>query len=137
MRWVGQGLEQAELKRFLGSPLRLALKDIARHRARQKPKSPSRCRLEAYGGNPFLARLLIESGRHLVHTVTVALESAQDPNRREIWVTVGLLKKAMAQFGPASGDHLIARLCAIGNMGVAAQQTPSREGSNPVRKRRR
>ena len=113
-------MEQAEIERLIGGAPRLALEDIVNH-----PRLPEARKLyldrflEVYGDDPFLVRLLIESGRFLVYHITVVLEAAQDPARRETWLTVGLLKQTMAMFGLASGrhiDHLIARLCAVGYM---------------------
>jgi DNA-binding transcriptional ArsR family regulator len=113
-------LEDTEIQRLIGGPPRLTLEDIARH-----PRLPEARKvylerfLEVYGGDPFLVRLLIESGRFLVCQVTLLLEAAHDLARRETWPTVGLLKENMAMFGLASGrhiDHLISRLCAVGYM---------------------
>ncbi len=75
--------------------------------------------LAVYGGDPFMARLLIETGRYLVFTVAVVLASGHDPARRETWFTVGRLKREIAKFGMVSErqvDHLIGRLCAVGFM---------------------
>jgi hypothetical protein len=49
--------------------------------------------LEVYGHDPFLVRLLIESGRFLVYHLAVVLDAGQDPARRETWFTVGRLKQ--------------------------------------------
>lgn len=75
--------------------------------------------LALYGNDPFMARLLIETGRFLVFQVTVILSAAHDEARRETWFTVGRLKQEMAAFGMASDrqiDHLVARLCSVGFM---------------------
>lgn len=113
-------LEKAEIERLVGRPLRLSLEDILGH-----PDFADACRLyldhflKVYGGDPFLVRLLIESGRFFVYNLTVVLEAAQDPACRDTWPTVGLLKEKMAILGMASGRHiddLIARLCAVGYM---------------------
>jgi hypothetical protein len=72
-----------------------------------------------YGEDPFLVRLLIESGRFLVYMIAVVLDAAQDPARRETWFTVGHLKRQLATFGLASErqvDHLVARPCEVGFM---------------------
>ena len=77
--------------------------------------------LQVYGGDPFLVRLLIESGRFCVFNLTVVLEAAQDHARRETWATIGLLKQHMALLGLASGrhiDHLVGRLCAVGYLAL-------------------
>jgi hypothetical protein len=113
-------VEEAEIKRLLGGAPRLALEDIARHpRLPEARKVYLQRFLEVYGGDPFLVRLLIESGRFLVCQIALLLEAAHDPARRETWPTVGLLKKHMAMFGLASGrhiDHLVSRLCTVGYM---------------------
>ncbi len=75
--------------------------------------------LAIYGDDPFMARLLIETGRYLVFLVAVVLSAGHDPARRETWFTVGRLKQAMAVFGMASErqiDHLVGRLTAVGFM---------------------
>jgi hypothetical protein len=113
-------VEDSEVERLLGGPPRVAFEEIVRH-----PRLPEARKvyldrfLDVYGGDPFLVRLLIESGRFLVYHIAVLLEAAQDPARRETWLTVGLLKEKLAIFGLASGrhiDHLVARLCAVGYM---------------------
>lgn len=73
--------------------------------------------LALYDRDPFMARLLIETGRFLVYHVAVILGAAQDPARRETWLTVGRLKNAMAMFGAATDRHIdqiVGRLCAVG-----------------------
>lgn len=75
--------------------------------------------LAIYGDDPFMARLLIETGRFLVFLVAVVLTAGHDPLRRETWFTVGRLKREMAVFGLASDrqiDHLVGRLVAVGFM---------------------
>jgi hypothetical protein len=113
-------MEQAEIERLLGAAPRIALEDIVRHPRLADARKVYLDRfLKVYDGDPFLVRLLIESGRFLVSQITLILEAAHDPARRETWPTVGLLKEKMAMFGLASGrhiDHLIARLCAVGYM---------------------
>jgi hypothetical protein len=113
-------LEEVEIERLLGGAPRISLEDIVGH-----PRLPEARRLylgrflEVYDGDPFLVRLLIESGRFLVYFIAVILEAGQDPARRETWPTVGLLKQTMAMFGLASGrqvDDIVGRLCAVGFM---------------------
>jgi hypothetical protein len=73
--------------------------------------------LAVYSGDPFMVRLLIESGRFLVYHLAVLLHAAQDPARRETWFTLGRLKQEMARYGlgsPRQIDHLVGRLCAVG-----------------------
>jgi hypothetical protein len=80
--------------------------------------------LALYSGDPFTVRLLLESGRFLVHMMIIVLETVYDPAARETWLTVGLLKQTLSRFGIASGrhlDHLIARLCSVGFV----ESTPS------------
>jgi hypothetical protein len=113
-------LEDAELTRVLGGPPRIRLEDIVSH-----PGLPEARKvyidhfLEVYGGDPFLVRLLIETGRFFVFHVALILEAAQDPARRETWLTIGLLKRTLGMLGLASGrqiDHLIARLFEVDYM---------------------
>lgn len=113
-------LEQTQIEHLIGRAPRVTVEDIVGH-----PRLPEARKvyldqfLDLYSGDPFLVRLLIESGRFLVFLLTIVLEAAQDPARRETWVTVGRLKLTMALFGLASGrqvDHLIGRLCAVGFM---------------------
>lgn len=120
-------MEEHEIEHCLGCPPRLTLEDIVNH-----PRLPEARKvyfdhfLGVYGDDPFLVRLLIESGRFFVYNVAVILEAAQEPARRETWLTVGLLKQHLAVLGFASGrhiDHLIGRLCAVGYM----QSRPSEE----------
>ncbi|WP_338697749.1 hypothetical protein V5279_12655 [Bradyrhizobium sp. 26S5] len=111
-------MEQDELERLVGGPLRLTFDEILNH-----PRLPEarRAYLESfvhlYEGDPFLVRLLLEAGRFLVFHCVAVLEAAQDPSRRETWFTVAALKRQLAMFGYASGrqvDHLVARLREVG-----------------------
>ena len=111
-------MEQAELERLVGAPLRLTLDDIISH-----PRLPEARKvyldrfLAVYEGDPFLVRLLLESGRFLVFHIAAVLEAAQDLSCRETWFTISRLKEQTALFGFASGrqvDHLVRRLCAVG-----------------------
>jgi len=117
---MGTSLEDAEIERLIGGSPRIAFDDIVSHpRFLEARKLYIDRFLEVYGGDPFLVRLLIESGRFLVYLIVANLEAGQDSARRETWLTVGLLKQTMAMFGLASGrhiDHLIARLCSVGYM---------------------
>ncbi len=78
--------------------------------------------LAVYGDDPFLVRLLIETGRFLVFHLAVILEASHDPAKRETWFTVGRLKQHLATLGLGASerqvDHLISRLCAVGFMEV-------------------
>src|SRR5258708_20017463 len=70
--------------------------------------------LGVYGHDPFLVRLLIESGRFLVYHLAVVLDAGQDPARRETWFTIGRLKQQFVAPGLGARarqvDHLVARL---------------------------
>jgi hypothetical protein len=74
--------------------------------------------LALYGADPFLVRLLIETGRFLVFHLAIILEASHDPARRETWFTVGRLKQQIAMLGIGASerqvDHLISRLRAVG-----------------------
>ncbi len=111
-------MEQAEIERLVGGAPRLALDEIANDpRLPLARKSYLDRFLEVYSGDPFLVRLLIESGRFCVFLVVAVLEAPEDPARRETWLTVGRLKQAMALFGLASDrqiDSLLRRLCSVG-----------------------
>ncbi len=117
---TGATLEQAEIERLVGGPPRLALDDIVRH-----PRLPEarRAYLDAflglYSGDPFIVRLLIESGRFMVYHIAAILEAGADPARRDTWPTIKRLKETMTLFGFASDRHvdqLVARLCSVGFM---------------------
>ena len=77
--------------------------------------------LAIYGDNPFLSRLLIESGRILIFVIIQAPDAGQDPARRETWLTIGHLKREMAMFGLASArqvDALLSRLREVGYLSL-------------------
>jgi DNA-binding transcriptional ArsR family regulator len=78
--------------------------------------------LGVYGHDPFLVRLLIETGRFLVYHLAVVLDAGQDPDRRETWFTVGRLKQQIAASGLGASarqvDHLVARLREVGFLDV-------------------
>ncbi|TPQ39732.1 hypothetical protein C2U70_06770 [Bradyrhizobium guangdongense] len=85
--------------------------------------------LAVYDGDPFLVRLLIESGRFSLYVLALVIEAAQDPLRRETWLTIGALKKWLAMTGTASDrhvDHLVARLCAAGFMTARTSESDRR-----------
>ena len=74
--------------------------------------------LAVYGADPFLVRLLIETGRFLVFHFAIILEASHDPARRETWFTIGRLKQQIAMLGIGASerqvDHLVSRLRAVG-----------------------
>ncbi len=78
--------------------------------------------LGVYGHDPFLVRLLIESGRFLVYHLAVVLDAGQDPARRETWFTIGRLKQQIVASGLGASarqvDHLVARLREVGFLDV-------------------
>jgi DNA-binding transcriptional ArsR family regulator len=78
--------------------------------------------LGVYGHDPFLVRLLIETGRFLVYHLAVVLDAGQDPDRRETGFTVGRLKQQIAASGLGASarqvDHLVARLREVGFLDV-------------------
>src|SRR6516165_6394926 len=123
-------LDAAEMERLIGGAPRVTIEDIVGH-----PQFPEARKayvdsfLEVYGDDPFLVRLLIESGRFLVYLIAVVLDAAQDPARRETWFTVGRLKQEMTMFGLASErqvDHLVARLCEVGFMDLRPSEQDRR-----------
>jgi len=107
-----------DIQKLLGSKPRLSIEQIVAHPRMSEARKVYLDRfLEIYSGDPFLVRLLIESGRFLVYHLAVLLHAAQDPERRETWFTLGRLKQEMAAYGlgsPRQIDHLVARLCAVG-----------------------
>ncbi len=113
-------MERADIERLLGRPVRVTIEDILAHpRLAQARRGYLDAFLEVYDGDPFLIRLLIESGRFFVYYIILLLESAYDLGRRETWPTVGLLKQTVVAFGLGRAsdrhiDHLIARLCTTG-----------------------
>ncbi|HZD91604.1 MAG TPA: hypothetical protein VE224_15995, partial [Pseudolabrys sp.] len=111
-------MDDPEFARLVRGVRHLSYDEIVAH-----PRMPEARRLYVdrflalYDRDPFLARLLIETGRFLVYHVAVILGAAQDLARRETWLTVGRLKRELAVFGMASDRHidqLVARLCAVG-----------------------
>ena len=120
-------LQQDDIAQLIGGPPRLTIEDIVRH-----PRLPDARKayldrfLDVYDGDPFLVRLLIETGRIALFIYVAVLEAAQDPARRETWLTVGRLKEVMTSTGLASGRHvdqLVGRLCAVGFM----EQAPAKQ----------
>jgi DNA-binding transcriptional ArsR family regulator len=111
-------VEKSDIERLLGGPQRITYENIVAH-----PRMPEARKLyidrflEVYGGDPFLVRLLIQSGRFFVFHLVLLAEAMQDPARRETWATVSRIKEMLAAFGTVSErqvDHVLARLCEVG-----------------------
>jgi hypothetical protein len=111
-------MDDADFLRLAQGAPHLSYDEIVRHpRMAEARKHYVACFLALYDRDPFMARLLIEAGRFLVYHVAVILGAAQDPARRETWLTIGRLKKAMAMFGAGTDRHIdqiVGRLCAVG-----------------------
>ncbi len=118
----GRTVDDPDFVRLTAGVPRLTINEIVGHTRMAEARRLYLDRfLAIYGDDPFMARLLIETGRFLVFLVAVVLAAGHEPERRETWFTVGRLKQAMAAFGLASDrqiDHLIARLCAVGFMAI-------------------
>ncbi len=118
----GRAVDDPDFLRLARGAPHLAYNEIVQH-----PRMAEARRLyldhflALYGDDPFMARLLIETGRFLVYHSAIILDFGQDPDRRETWFTVGRLKREMAMFGMASErqiDHLVGRLVSIGFLTV-------------------
>jgi hypothetical protein len=113
-------LDRTEIERLLGRPPRITIENILDHpRLAAARRAYLDAFIKVYDGDPFMIRLLIESGRFFVYYIILLLESAYDPARRETWPTIGLVKQTMATFGLGRAsdrhiDHLLARLCSVG-----------------------
>lgn len=113
-------MKPAEIERVLGRAPRITVENILDHpRLEQARRAYLDSFVKVYEGDPFMVRLLIESGRFFVYYIVLLLESAYDPARRETWPTIGLVKETMAAFGLGRAsdrhiDHLLARLCTVG-----------------------
>lgn len=85
--------------------------------------------LALYTGDPFLARLLIETSRFCIYKIIVVMEAGQVPDRRETWLTVGRLKETLCGFGLGSArqvDHLLARLQETGFIALTPSEADKR-----------
>jgi hypothetical protein len=129
-RAVGCTVEDPDFERLVGGVPHVSYDDIVRHpNMAQARRLYIERFLALYDRDAFLARLLIETGRFLVYHVAVILGAAQEPERRETWLTVGRLKRELAVFGLASDRHidqLVARLCAVGFMTSAPAEQDGR-----------
>jgi biotin operon repressor len=123
-------VDDPDFERLVGEAPHVSYAEIVRHpHMAQARKLYIERFLALYDRDAFMARLLIETGRFLVYHVAVILGAAQDPARRETWLTVGSLKRELAVFGLASDRHidqLVARLCAVGFMTSAPAEQDGR-----------
>lgn len=116
-------LGDSEIQRLLAQAPHVSIEEILGN-----PRFPDARKLYldrflgVYGHDPFLVRLLIETGRFLVYHLAVVLDAGQDPDRRETWFTVGRLKQQIAASGLGASarqvDHLVARLREVGFLDV-------------------
>ncbi|SKA35917.1 hypothetical protein SAMN02745126_05746 [Enhydrobacter aerosaccus] len=116
-------MDSPEIRRLLARAPHASIEEILAH-----PRFPEARKLyldrflAVYDGDPFLVRLLIESGRFVVYHLAVILEAGHDPERPETWFTVGRLKQLLSQFGLGVSqrqiDHLVARLRSVGFLEV-------------------
>jgi len=116
-------LDDPEIRQLMGRAPHVSLEDIL-----ENPRFPDARKLYldrflgVYGHDPFLVRLLIESGRFLVYHLAVVLDAGQDPARRETWFTIGRLKQQIVASGLGASarqvDHLVARLREVGFLDV-------------------
>ena len=123
-------MDDPEFLRLAQGAPHLSYDEIVRHPRMAEARKLYVSRfLALYDRDPFMARLLIETGRFLVYHVAVILGAAQDPARRETWLTVGRLKTAMAIFGVATDrhiDHIVGPLCAVGFLASHAAEQDRR-----------
>jgi DNA-binding transcriptional ArsR family regulator/biotin operon repressor len=116
-------LDDPEIERLIERTPHVSIEEIL-----ASPRFPAARRLYldrflgVYGHDPFLVRLLIETGRFLVYHLAVVLDAGQDPARRETWFTVGRLKQQIVASGLGASarqvDHLVARLREVGFLDV-------------------
>ena len=73
--------------------------------------------LGLYENDPFLSRLLIEAGRHVMFMMIICLSARYSEEERSTWPTIGRLQEAMRPFHLSSGrriEDLVARLAHTG-----------------------
>jgi hypothetical protein len=73
--------------------------------------------LGLYEHDPFMNRLLTETGRSVIFFNVLALHAAYDPSDRATWPTIGLLERTVRPFGVSSARRihdLVARLAETG-----------------------
>src|SRR5260370_1310769 len=124
-------LDDPEIRQLMGRAPHVSLEDIL-----ENPRFPDARKLYldrflgVYGHDPFLVRLLIESGRFLVYHLAVVLDAGQDPARRETWFTIGRLKQQFVASGLGASarqvDHLVARLREVGFLDVVPSDNDRR-----------
>jgi DNA-binding MarR family transcriptional regulator len=111
------------IERLVGATPRIAYADIARHPRFADARRAFLDRfVDTYDDNPLMVRLLVESGRCAVFLTAIALDAAQDPARRDTWLTTGRLRREVAASGLASARHvdeLVGRLCEVGLVELA------------------
>lgn len=74
-------MDDAGIERLIGGKPRISIEDIVSHpRFADARKVHLERFLAVYSGDPFLVRLLLESGRFLVYLIAVMLKAAEDPN---------------------------------------------------------
>jgi hypothetical protein len=127
---VGDGVDDPDFLRLAQGTPHLSYDEIVQHPRMAEARKLYVSRfLALYDRDVFMARLLIETGRFLVYHLAVILGAAQDPARRDTWLTVGRLKKAMAMFGAATDRHIdeiVGRLCAVGFLSSHAAEQDRR-----------
>src|ERR1700721_87285 len=113
----------AGIERLVGAAPRIVYADIARHpRLAEARKLYLDRFVDIYDDNPLLVRLLIERCRFAVFLTTMVLDAAQDPARRDTWLTTGRLRREVAASGLGSARHvdeLVGRLCEVGLIELA------------------
>lgn len=120
----GGALDSPEILRLTARAPHISIDEILSHPLFPKARKLYLDRfLAVYDGDPFLVRLLIESGRFVVYHLAVILEAGRDPERPETWFTVGRLKQLLAQFGLGVSqrqvDHLVGRLRSVGFLEIS------------------
>ncbi len=111
-------MDEPEIEQLIGDAPYLRLEEIVPHpRFAEARKLYLERFLAVYDGDPFLVRLLIESGRFAVFILAIIMDAGHDPENRDSWFTVGKLKQLVTGFKFASErqvDHLVARLREVG-----------------------
>jgi len=112
-------MDDARIERLVGATPRLAYEDIVRHPRFAEARKVYLDRfVDLYDDNPFLVRLLIETGRFAAFLMIIVLDAAQDPARRDTWLTVGRLRRELTSFGLASARHVDELVGRLGEVGL-------------------